>query len=367
MFVHQNQLEHSLEPRAYYSPEQYEVELQRLFRPAWQVIAAKGELRRPGDFKTLEFLGQPLIVRSFDGELRTFVNVCAHRHSRLTHQERGNCDRLRCQYHGWEYKADGYTSHIPEARVFRPMDREMARLTTVRTEMCGDLLFATLDPDAKPLAEFLGPFYDKCQHWFDSSFLFAKRWTTLAPANWKVLTENSVESYHVPMVHKWSFGVAPAEELCQHQLTEHWSTFESDETGALPQRPQRFVARTLGLPISNLYTHHLVYPNVQFVIAQLVRIVVQVIPKTPVTSEQQVWVFTAHGSRKNPWAWWVRTIMRRIVTFESRRILNEDASILQDVQKGLEASRQRGVIGTREERVFAFQQYVLRQCQNSVS
>jgi len=362
MFIHQSQLEHLLEPSDYYSAEQYAVEIDRLFQPGWHVVAVKGELRRPGDFVTRELLGRPLLVRNFDGEVQAFLNVCAHRHCMLTHQEHGNSAKLKCQYHGWEYKADGYTAHIPEARIFRPMDRESARLTSVRTESCGDLIFATFDEDAPPLSDYLGPFHDRCREWFDESFRFAKTWTTSAAANWKVLIENSVESYHVPFLHPVSFGVAPAEEICRHDLNQRWSTFHSDETLAWRQLGQTFLVRSMGLPVTNVYTHHLVHPNLQFVHTDVVRIVIMVLPTSPTTCEQRVWVFAPQGTRRNPWAWLVRRVMRQVVAFETRRVLAEDAVIFGDVQKGLQASPHRGVIGTREERVFAFQRFVQTAC-----
>jgi phenylpropionate dioxygenase-like ring-hydroxylating dioxygenase large terminal subunit len=363
VFVHHSQLEHLLTPRDYFSPEQHELEVERLFRPAWFVAAARSELSRPGDFVTLELLGQPLIVRNFDGELRAFLNVCAHRHSKLTHAPCGRTEKLRCQYHGWEYKADGYTAHIPEAKIFRPMDREIARLQSVRLETCGDLVFVALDDRAPPLAEFLGPFYDRGQAWFSGDTQFVDGWTTAAAANWKVLIENSVESYHVPFVHPVSFGVAPAEEICRHELAAAASTFQSDETLAWRQWGQSFLARSLGLPVTNLYTHHLAYPHLQFVHTDVGRLTIMIVPTSPATCEQRVWAFAPQGARRNPWAWLVRSIMRFVVPFESRRVLGEDARILSDVQQGLQASPHRGVIGTREERVYAFQQFVKERCQ----
>jgi choline monooxygenase len=367
MFVHQAQLEHLLPPSAYYAPQQHEEERTRLFLPGWHVVAAREQLARPGDFITLTLLGQPLVVRNFAGELRAFLNVCGHRHAMLTHVPHGNCAKLRCQYHGWEYKADGYTAHIPEAKIFRPLDRETARLTSLRLDTCGSLVFATLDEQAPSLAEYLGPFYDRCRQWFDDSFRFAKHWVTPAEANWKVLVENSVESYHVPLVHPTSFGVAPAEEICRHELSERFSTFESDETLAWRRHGQSLLVRSLGLPVSNVYTHHLAHPNLQFVNTDVVRIVIMILPTSPTTSEQRVWVFGPQGPRRNPWAWLVRLVLRRAVAFETRRVLGEDGAILADVQRGLEASRHQGVIGTREERVYAFQQYVLRTCSSSLS
>lgn len=362
MFIHQSQLEHLLPPEAYFSLGQYDRELDRLFRPAWYVAAAKGQLSRPGDFITLDLLGKPLIVRNFAGELRAFLNVCAHRHCKLTHQPCGRSEKLRCQYHGWEYKADGYTAHIPEARIFRPMDRETARLQSIRLEACGDLVFVALDDAAPPLADFLGPAFEQCLQWFGPTYRYATHWMTLAAANWKVLIENSVESYHVPFVHPVSFGVAPAEEICQHELGERWSIFQSDETLAWRRWGQTLLVRSMGAPVTNLYTHHLSYPNLQFVHTDVVSLVIMILPTSPVTCEQRVWVFPAQGVRRNPWAALVRATMRRVAAFETRRVLAEDGAILADVQRGLEASPWRGVIGTREERVYAFQEYVARSC-----
>jgi hypothetical protein len=51
-----------------------------------------------------------------------------------------------------------------------------------------------------------------------------------------------------------------------------------------------------------------------------------------------------------------------VVTAVTRQIVLEDRAIYPDVQRGLEASRSRGVIGTREERVYVFQRYVRDRC-----
>lgn len=365
MFVNQTHLEHLLSPEQYSSSEQHALELQNLFRPAWHVVATTHELARPGDFVTLELLGQPLIVRNFSGELRAFLNVCAHRHCRLTHAARGRSPQLRCQYHGWEYKADGHTAHIPEARIFRPFDRETARLQSFRIAVCGSLVFVALDDAAPPIAEFLGSFHEPCCTWFNNSFAFSSSWSTPAAANWKVLVENGVESYHVPQVHPTTFGVMPAEEICRHEFNEYGSSFRSDETLAWRRWGQWLLVRSLGLPITNVYSHQLAYPHLQFVNTDVVRIAIMIVPTSPTTCEQRVWVFAPHGIRRNPWAWLLRMTMRRIANFETRRVLGEDAAILADVQQGLQASPFQGVIGTREERVFVFQEYVKRACSAS--
>lgn len=79
MFVHQQQLEFLLPAERYYSPEHHALETERLFLPTWHLVGLKSELPRPGDFRTLDLLGCPVIVRNFDGEHRAFLNVCSHR------------------------------------------------------------------------------------------------------------------------------------------------------------------------------------------------------------------------------------------------------------------------------------------------
>ena len=52
-------------------------------------------------------------------------------------------------------------------------------------------------------------------------------------------------------------------------------------------------------------------------------------------------------------------MLRAIATYVGKQVFAEDASIYEGVQRGLEASPHRGVIGTREERIHVFQKYVL--------
>ena len=61
-------------------------------RAGWHPLAVKSDLAKPGDFLTLDLLETPILIRNFDGELRAFLNVCPHRHSRLTNKSKGNTE-----------------------------------------------------------------------------------------------------------------------------------------------------------------------------------------------------------------------------------------------------------------------------------
>jgi phenylpropionate dioxygenase-like ring-hydroxylating dioxygenase large terminal subunit len=316
------------------------------------------ELPRPGDFLTLDLLGEPLLVRNVGGEVNAYLNVCAHRHCRLTGQRRGHDERFRCQYHGWEYAADGRTGKIPEARCFRPFDRENARLVKFRTRRWGEMVFVSLAEDGPDLAGYLGGLAEQSADWFAPPFRHAWTWEAEYRANWKVVVENSLESYHIPCLHQKSFGVAPPEDTCRHELGERHTTFWTPETYSWVSKVQNFLVRSVGGRVTNTYTHHHLHPNLIFISMDVMRMAQLVLPASPTTTRHRVWVYTLKGARRNPWAWLVRAGLSRLVVKVARQILLEDAAIFPEIQAGLESSRFRGVIGTREERVYAFQSYL---------
>jgi phenylpropionate dioxygenase-like ring-hydroxylating dioxygenase large terminal subunit len=362
VFVNQSQLRHVLRPDQYFSADQHRVELERLFLPAWHCVTTTAELPRHGDFLTLDLLGRPLLVRNVDGEVHAFLNVCAHRHCTLTSEARGRDPRFRCQYHGWEYASDGRTARIPDAGCFRPWDREHARLHKFRLERRGELVFVSLADSGPSLAEYLGPFDGPCAEWFGPPYRLAWAWQTDYAANWKVVVENSLESYHIPCVHRKTFGEMPPEETSEHDLTERWTTFRTPEPDNSVSRNQRWVVRQLGMTPTSVYTHHHSHPHLTFNSLDVHRMAQLVVPTGPTTSRHLVWLYTLRGTRTNPFARLLGAAMARLVTSVARKIVLEDAQLFARVQRGLEASVHPGVIGTREERVYAFQEYVAREC-----
>jgi phenylpropionate dioxygenase-like ring-hydroxylating dioxygenase large terminal subunit len=362
MFVHQTQLRHLLEPADYCDEERHRLELDRLFRPGWHVLGTTAEVPRPGDFLTRELLGRPLLLRNCDGTFHAFLNVCAHRHCLLTHEPKGWAPTLRCQYHGWEFKPDGRTGRIPDAQCFRPFDRDNAHLRQFRTETRGQLIFVCLEDNGVSLDDYLGPFAEECRHWFAPPFRQAWVWQTDYNANWKIILENSLESYHVPCLHQKSFGIMPAEAACQHELADRHTTFRTVETFSWISAIQNMMVHSLGQPTTNIYTHHHAHPNMTFVSMDVLRMIHMLQPTSATTCRHRIWLYSLRGFRKNPWAWLIAKILSAFVVRVARQITFEDAGIFADVQKGLEASDFPGVIGTREERVWAFQRFLLSAC-----
>src|SRR5947209_10564839 len=80
----------SLPGWVYHDPDYFRVEMARLIRPSWQIVCHANDIPAPGDWRTLDLLGESVIViRGADREVRAFLNVCRHRGSRLVDGEAG--------------------------------------------------------------------------------------------------------------------------------------------------------------------------------------------------------------------------------------------------------------------------------------
>jgi phenylpropionate dioxygenase-like ring-hydroxylating dioxygenase large terminal subunit len=364
MFTHQTHLRHLLTPHHYTSEEQYRAELHHVFRPAWHPLAVKKDLARPGDFLTFDLLETPILLRNCDGELRAFLNVCPHRHSQLTVEPRGHNERLRCRYHGWEYNADGRTAKIPDAKVFRPWDRENSCLRRFHVDTCGELVYVNLSDNPVSLRDWIGPLWD---HWESHGGVYrhSLTWEKDFPCNWKVVLENSLESYHIPEVHPKTFKDFPDESIAWHELNDKFTSFKTIPPPDFSGRSMNWMVRRLGQPVTNEYWHRVLHPHVTGSSLDVFRMMQCVFPTGPRTCRYRCMFFTLRGTRRGPFAWMLYRLLKSISTYVAKQVFVEDASIYGGVQRGLESSPHRGVIGTREERIYYFQKYVLDRTRGS--
>ena len=117
--------------------------------------------------------------------------------------------------------------------------------------------------------------------------------------------------------------------------------------------------------LTNEYCHRVRHPHATSSSLDTVRMMQCVFPTGPRSCRYRCILFTLRGHRKNPLAWSVYRMLRPIATLVAKKVFAEDGSIYGGVQRGLEASPHRGVIGTREERIYVFQKYVIEKCMGS--
>ena len=179
-----------------------EAEHERIFERTWQLAGHVSQLSEPGSYLTAKAGTQPvLVVRAEDGKLRAFRNVCRHRGSRVLSGS-GQCGKaIRCRYHGWTYRLDGSLIGVPEVRSYAAIDKSALGLLPARVEeMCG-LLFVNLDLSAPSLAEQVGELPERLARYDIGSLQPFDRIAGEQPVNWKIVVDNYLEGYHVPIAH----------------------------------------------------------------------------------------------------------------------------------------------------------------------
>ena len=194
-------------PTSVYTSEDFvEAELKHVFSKDWYCVGRADALSKTGDYVTAELAGQPIaVLRDADHQLRAMSNVCLHRMSTLL-QGRGNAKTIVCPYHAWTYNLDGKLRGAPAMTQNDAFCKDHYRLPQVRCEEWLGWVFVCLDPDAEPVSVQLAEVADMIAAYdmtnYSESFYEEHVWDT----NWKVLAENFMESYHLPVCHAGTIG-----------------------------------------------------------------------------------------------------------------------------------------------------------------
>ncbi|BFI76888.1 Rieske 2Fe-2S domain-containing protein [Sulfurisphaera ohwakuensis] len=187
--------------------EIFELELRNIFAKNWVFLGFESEIPNPGDY-VLRYIGiDPFIViRGEDNKIRTLLNICRHKGNLLIRDERGNSKFFQCPYHGWTYDYKGRLVGVPfREKGFKNLDLESWGLIQARTEIYEGLIFATINPKAPPLEDYLGD-----AKWYLDIIVKATggieiigpphKW--IADLNWKSDVDNFGDSLHPFYTHK---------------------------------------------------------------------------------------------------------------------------------------------------------------------
>lgn len=191
----------------YLDPEQWQREMDTIFRRKPLALALSTELSAPGSYKALDVMGTPaLLVRDERGQIRAFVNACRHRGSRIVDQGSGSTIRFSCPYHAWIYDLTGSLVSVHKPETFGQIDPTTHGLTPLPVEERSGLVWVVLTPGVDiDLDEWLGDYAEELEGLeLEDWHVFSQ--TEVEGPGWKVAFDGYLEGYHFASLHGNSIG-----------------------------------------------------------------------------------------------------------------------------------------------------------------
>ncbi|MEV7415263.1 aromatic ring-hydroxylating dioxygenase subunit alpha [Streptomyces sp. NPDC089919] len=266
----------ALAGRYYTDPATAAAETRHVFAKSWQLVCHESDLPGPGARLAATVADREvLVVRTEDGSLAAHLNVCRHRGTRLVTAPEPAGKAIRCPYHGWTYRLDGSLVGAPEARQIPCLDKPALGLFPARVESFLGFVFVNLDPGAVPLAEQCAGLAEAVGHYAGTDLVPVGRarihdlaGAEVQEANWKVVLDNYLEGYHVPVAHPGLMRLLDYQNYTCETVEESYALFASplrDKPSAnwAERLYQRIAAPMPGLKEADrrVWRYAVIYPN----------------------------------------------------------------------------------------------------------
>ena len=195
--------------RAFVDPAVLQAEQEQIFDRSWLYLGHASELAKPGDFVTRIVARRSILfTRDAKGALHALFNTCPHRGAQVCRDRSGNAKSFQCFYHGWVFAPDGTLRNQPGGDCYAAdFNREGAAnmIAVPRFEQYRDFCFVCFDRNALSLVDHLGrakEFLDLVIDQGETGMSIVGGTQEYAiRANWKLLTENSIDGYHAATTH----------------------------------------------------------------------------------------------------------------------------------------------------------------------
>jgi len=334
----------------YFDPEFFEAEKKAFLRAAPQIVCHESEIAEPGEWRTLEYLGESVVViRGDDGEVRAFSNVCRHRGSRIVDGYGGCAKVLTCPYHAWSYARDGRLVGVPHRQEYPGLEIDRLGLKPVELENWRGFLFVALEAGSPSVAEMMAPYEAEVEPYrFEELRVLGRITVRPRDLNWKTLCDNYSDHLHIPVGHpgltrlfgrNYRIDAEPFADRMQGDIIETESANPSE------RMYQHYLPTAEHLPESHWrkWLYYKLFPNIAFDIYPDQVDFMQFIPVSSTETLLREISYALPDDRREMKA--VRYLNWRI----NRRVNAEDTELVTRVQNGMQsASYEAGPLGTSE-------------------
>lgn len=185
----------------YTSRHWHDLEAERLWPRVWQFACRENDIPEVGDHIVYDLVRSSYVVmRTGPDEIKAYPNACLHRGRRLK-DHAGRCGEIRCSFHGFAWRLDGTLKDVPARWDFDHIDDDAFSLPECRVDTWAGFVMINPDPDAEPLASFLGGIVDQFAVWDLADRYTEAHVAKVIHANWKVAQEAFCEAFHVGATH----------------------------------------------------------------------------------------------------------------------------------------------------------------------
>lgn len=335
----------SLPAWTYHDAEFFELEKERVFAPSWQVACHVSDIPGAGDWHTLEYSGESVIVvRGKDAVVRAFTNVCRHRGSRIVDGSSGCAKKLMCPYHAWTYELDGRLSGVPLASTYPGLDKSQHGLVPVELEIWRGFIFVRLKDDGGPsVSQMMAPYEHMVEPYrFEELKALGRVTMRSREVNWKNIGDNYSDGLHIPIAHPGltrlfgkSYGVEAEENVDRmwgdmvEQPSVNWS--ERAYQNLLPPVPH------LPEESQRHWLYFKLWPNVAFDIYPDQVDFMQWLPVSPTTSMIREISYVLGDEYTPPESRREMNAARYLNWRINRQVNAEDTELITRVQQGMQS------------------------------
>ena len=188
-------------PGYFYTNEDiFKAEMKYIYHKNWLFAGHTLQLPDIGDYITFNAGLCPIvIIRSNDGDIKAYHNVCRHRGLKLFDEEFGHIKtkNIKCLYHGWNYNTDNgdlvYAKEMEENDNFIKKDLGLFK---VHVKIINTYIFINVSDTYSDDSEFFQNLKEYSDPYDLDNSKIAYESKIIEKANWKLVIDNNLDCAH---------------------------------------------------------------------------------------------------------------------------------------------------------------------------
>ena len=344
-------------PNDYYDPEIFSQEMDRLFSTCWIYAGLVDDLVNDCDWITTRVGSTSVTIQRERGVLHAVHNVCSHRFAILRNQPKGS-GPLKCPYHGWMFQCDGKVAAIPARPRFSDLDEkkiESLRLPAYQVATCGRFIFVKLHSGGPSLEEYCGEAWQPLREFSESLGQQLYSATKQISANWKLVVENALETYHTGCVHPETYGLDRSYRF-KIRTGPTFTYYEEQISEASASKWNRIKKKFASRPFqTDDYHFYSLFPT--FCLDTFHGATYAVVIYRPISTHLTEVYTRVFATRLSPPELESSPLVRAFNEFSTTNapmIVEQDKKICENVQIGIQQADHLALLSEEEERIYAF-------------